>query len=225
MKKIIRMTAIILTAVIMMFCMPVKAQAQDYSFDPETGTLTVHGKGTLYRTSKLWDYRNETRHLVISEGITSIEEECFRGWRELETVDLPYSLLEIEPFAFQITLFREVNYHGQVYRWEEIEIGEGNESLFPRVKFLLGYSLLSIQVTKQPLKTVYRAGETFDPEGMIITADFNYFGSVQTSRKIYEDHYVIEDTEPLTVGQNRVAIRYEYGCQKRYAYVSISVTE
>lgn len=230
MKKIIRqlmkMTFIALTAFIMMLAVPTKIQAENTSsFDPVTGTLTVKGKGILYRGRYLGNYRNETKHLVISEGFTSIEEECFRGWRETETVDLPYSLHEIEPYAFQSTLFLEVNYHGTGYKWEGIEIGEGNESLFPRVKFLQGYSLNSIQVTKPPLKTEYRAGETFDPEGMIVMADFDNFGTLKTTRKLYADQYVIEDMEPLTVDQNYVVIRYQYGCQKRWTYVTINVTE
>lgn len=226
-RQLMKMTLIALTAFIMMLSVPVKVQAETgYSFDPATETLTISGKGMLMRTSSLFSYRDETKHLVISEGITSIEEECFRGWWGLESVELPRSLHEIEAYAFQASNPCEVRYHGPADRWKGIQIGEGNESLVKKVKFMTGLSLNAIQITKQPLKTVYKAGETFDPEGMIVTAVLdNYYGSLNEKRKAQVDDYIIEDTEPLTAGQSYVSIRYQAGCQIRRAFVEIEVKE
>lgn len=230
MKKIIRqlmkMTLIALTAFIMMLSVPVKVQAEtSSSFDPATGTLTINGKGMLIHRLYLEDYRNETKHLVISEGITSIEEGCFRRWHELESVELPRSLHEIEAYAFQATSPYEVSYHGPVDRWEGIQIAEGNESLVSKVKFLIGYSLNSIQITKQPLKTEYNAGETFDPYGMVVTAVLDHYGTLKPQRKVNVNDYVIEDTEPLTADQRYVSIRYQSSCQIRRTRVRIEVKE
>lgn len=226
-RQLMKMTIVLLTAFIMMLTVPVKVQAETgYSFDPATETLTINGKGMLMRRSSLYNYRYETKHLVISEGITSIEEECFRGWWGLESVELPRSLHEIEAYAFQATSPLEVRYHGPADRWEGIQIEEGNESLVKKVKFMIGLSLNSIQITKQPLKTEYKAGETFDPEGMIVTAVLdNYYGSLNGIRKVQVDHYIIEDTEPLTAGQRYVSIRYQASCQTRRTSVRIEVKE
>ena len=70
-----------------------------WSFDEETGTLTVSGIGAI----DVGAFAGESmiRHLVIEEGITGIGMSAFEGCTELETLSLPGSLQEIGTAAFK----------------------------------------------------------------------------------------------------------------------------
>ena len=65
----------------------------------------------------------------------------------------------------------------------------------------------SIEITKQPDKTEYMAGEDFDPTGMVVTAHYTDGTTADLSR----DKYVIFDGDQLTQGQTDVTIQYNDG--------------
>ena len=65
----------------------------------------------------------------------------------------------------------------------------------------------SIEITKQPDKTEYMAGEDFDPTGMVVTAHYTDGTTADLSR----DKYVIFYGDELTQGQKDVTIQYNDG--------------
>ena len=65
----------------------------------------------------------------------------------------------------------------------------------------------SIEITKQPDKTEYMAGEDFDPTGMVVTAHYTDGTTADLSR----DKYVIFYGDQLTQGQTYVTIQYNDG--------------
>ena len=65
----------------------------------------------------------------------------------------------------------------------------------------------SIEITKQPDKTEYKAGEDFDPTGMVVTAHY----TDGTTADLTRDQYVIFYGDKLTQGQTYVTIQYNDG--------------
>lgn len=63
--------------------------------------------------------------------------------------------------------------------------------------------LVGIEVTAQPAKTVYKAGETFDPTGMVITATY----SDSTTREVTD--YTVTPAGALTAADTVVSVTYE----------------
>lgn len=81
-----------------------------YSFDVLTGTLTVSGTGSIDGYAEIVDtVEDRITSVVIEEGITAVEMKsgqfywgtpCFSGFKNLTTVSLPSTLLEIGYGAF-----------------------------------------------------------------------------------------------------------------------------
>lgn len=65
----------------------------------------------------------------------------------------------------------------------------------------------SIEITTPPTKTEYKAGEDFDPAGMVVTAHYTDGTTADLSR----DQYVIFYGDKLTKGQTDVTIQYNDG--------------
>lgn len=79
------------------------------AFDEESGTLTISGKGRLAHlyparfydmageeyVNSYWDGNNFVKKIVISEGITAIEQ-CFASMNALLEIELPKSLQSIQ---------------------------------------------------------------------------------------------------------------------------------
>lgn len=65
----------------------------------------------------------------------------------------------------------------------------------------------SIEITKQPDKTEYMAGEDFDPTGMVVTAHYTDGTTADLSR----DKYVIFYGDKLALGRASVTIQYNDG--------------
>ncbi len=63
-------------------------------------------------------------------------------------------------------------------------------------------TLTGIEVTTQPTKVTYSAGETFDPTGMVVTASYDN-GLSETV-----DDYTYSPTEALTTSDDTVTISY-----------------
>lgn len=78
------------------------------TFDKDTGTLTISGKGEMADYSYVWengnmvaismpwyDYRNEISALKVEEGITGVGDFAFNGYTILTNVELPNGLARI----------------------------------------------------------------------------------------------------------------------------------
>ena len=76
--------------------------------------------------------------------------------------------------------------------------------------------LETLTITKQPNKTVYKSGESFDPTGMIVTAGYGYgLTSDVTGYSV--------SPQILTDGVTEVTITYTEGRVTKTAMVSVTV--
>ena len=78
-----------------------------WTYDPATQTLTISGSGDMrnYNSDNgiypPWDYTwSVTKKVVIQNGVTSIGDEAFYYFRNVESVSLPESVTRIGEFAF-----------------------------------------------------------------------------------------------------------------------------
>lgn len=78
-----------------------------FNYEPESATLTVKGSGDIldYKENDLksrpWNvYRDETKHIVISDGITSVGSYSFAQFKYTQTVELPNSVKSIGEASF-----------------------------------------------------------------------------------------------------------------------------
>lgn len=83
------------------------AGSVSFNYEPESATLTVKGSGDIldYKENDLksrpWNvYRDETKHIVISDGITSVGSYSFAQFKYTQTVDLPSSVKSIGEASF-----------------------------------------------------------------------------------------------------------------------------
>lgn len=81
-----------------------------------------------------------------------------------------------------------------------------------------GIKLTEIAVTTAPRKTAYKAGETFDPAGMVVTATYSNGATLKCTG------YNYEPSTPLTVSDTAVTIRYTEGGVTKTATQAITVT-
>lgn len=81
-----------------------------------------------------------------------------------------------------------------------------------------GIKLTGIAVTKAPLKTAYKAGETFDPAGMVVTATYS------NGAKLDNPAYTVAPSGALAVGTTTVTIAYSEGGVTKTAAQAITVT-
>ncbi len=78
-----------------------------FNYEPESATLTVKGSGDIldYKENDLksrpWNvYRDETKHIVISDGITSVGSYSFAQFKYTQTVELPSGVKSIGEASF-----------------------------------------------------------------------------------------------------------------------------
>lgn len=70
-----------------------------YSFNEETGIMTISGSGEIYNN---WDKKIQPQicELIIEEGVTNTGENSFKDAVKLQKVSLPDSLTEISDHTF-----------------------------------------------------------------------------------------------------------------------------
>lgn len=78
----------------------------------------------------------------------------------------------------------------------------------------------SIEITTPPDKTEYKAGEDFDPTGMVVTAHYTDGTTADLSR----DKYVIFYGDKLALGRASVTIQYNDGSGNSGIYVDLPIT-
>ena len=76
-----------------------------WSFDEETGTLTITGSGAMYSWSSPYDvpwgtYRGSIAELALPEGLSSVGGDAFFGCTKLKSVTIPSSVTGIGNSAF-----------------------------------------------------------------------------------------------------------------------------
>ena len=88
----------------------------------------------------------------------------------------------------------------------------------PIVGTAVGIKLTGIAITKAPTKTAYKAGETFDPAGMVVTATYS------NGAKLENPAYTVAPSGALSAGTTTVTITYSEGGITKTATQAISVT-
>ena len=103
-----------------------------YSFDWETGTLTIGGEGSVsYDFSTPWNaYKDEIKTVIIEDGITAIDIFAFFNHKNLETVVIGADVSAVYTGAFMsCSAITDVYYNGSEAQWDNITIGSDNEML------------------------------------------------------------------------------------------------
>ena len=142
--------------------------------------------------------------VTMTASVAGVEGETlegsvafYDGETELKTVPLEnnsaqFKTSELTAQTHEITAkyipAEEANYKGSVSEKVAANIAEVKET--------------GIEVTTQPAKTTYTDSETFNPEGMIVTAHYN-----NGSTKEVED-YTVDTTTKLTVDTKKVQITH-----------------
>lgn len=80
-----------------------------------------------------------------------------------------------------------------------------------------GIKLTGIAITKPPKKTVYTTGETFDPDGMVVTATYS------NGAKLTSPSYTFSPAGALTAGDTVVTIIYTEGGVTKTATQAITL--
>lgn len=71
-----------------------------YTYDENTKTLTINGKGEMWDDSGLSNGLEEVENIIIEEGVTSIGEYSFEKVTEVKTLTIPNSVTTIKRGAF-----------------------------------------------------------------------------------------------------------------------------
>lgn len=75
-------------------------------------------------------YGRNAKKIILSEGITEVEQEAFADCYDTEQLSLPKSLKTIEEHAFWgCSSLKDVYYNGSKSDWKKISIAPGNENL------------------------------------------------------------------------------------------------
>lgn len=87
----------------------------------------------------------------------------------------------------------------------------------PIVGTVVGIKLTGIAITTPPTKTAYKAGEVFDPAGMVVTATYS------NGAKLTSPSYTFSPAGALTAGDTFVTITYTEGGITKTATQAITV--
>ena len=100
-----------------------------WKLDPETGTLTISGAGSM--TEAPWqEYKDLIKEVIVEDGVQSIVTMAFSGCENLQTVILPNTLTTIEDYAFEgCTALIQATYTGTEEQWAAVTVGSGNDRL------------------------------------------------------------------------------------------------
>ena len=88
----------------------------------------------------------------------------------------------------------------------------------PIVGTVVGIKLTGIAITTPPKKTAYKPGETFDSDGMVVTATYS------NGAKLTSPSYTFSPAGALTAGDKAITITYTEGGVTKTATQAITVT-
>lgn len=137
------------------------------------------------------------------------------GEKDDKTVDVAYSNETASAFTFDPSTSTELTTSDESVNIS-YTVGEITRSTTQAITVTapITWDLKGISVTTPPTKTVYTAGESFDPYGMVVTATYeNHNNTEQTKQETVDiDNLSLSpDTEtPLTTGDTAITITY-YG--------------
>lgn len=101
--------------------------AISWSFDTETGVLTISGEGAMTDYSAAsetpwYSYAGLIKSVVIEEGVTTVADYAFKGTALTEVV-LPYSLVEVSSSAFgDCYSLATVTFTGTQDEWDALDV-------------------------------------------------------------------------------------------------------
>ena len=101
-----RLFAGLLSAVMLLSLLPATALADSgtieggFNWTLDGTTLTLTGSGELTISNAPWN-KDDIQTVIINGAVTSIGNECFRGWTNLQSITLPETLQAIGENAFR----------------------------------------------------------------------------------------------------------------------------
>ena len=109
-------------------------------------------------------------------------------------------------YSSKNTQSRGINFHdyGNVSNlW--VEVTSDSTALFNSIEILYNCnpkSLTGVSIESEPIKTVYAVGETFDPDGMVVKANYS------NATKVATENYSISPNRPLTLSDTKVTVSF-----------------
>ncbi len=82
-----------------------------------------------------------------------------------------------------------------------------------------GIKLIELSISKAPTKTAYKAGETFDPSGMVVTAIYS------NGAKLDHPAYTVTPSDPLSASDTYVTLSYTENGVTKTARQAVTVTK
>ena len=99
-----------------------------------------------------------------------------------------------------------------------VAAGEKIDVLAEKLTDIPSLSLDSLSITTAPTKTEYTAGDTFDPAGMVVTANFSNDASLNVTNYTYSP-------STLTLGDTAVTVSLTFGSDTKSVLQAVTVQE
>ena len=197
----------------------------EFSYDPETKTLTVFGSGDMpscVNGAPWYPVAINAEKLVVSEGITAIGSYAFSSMSALAEIELPSGIRSIGMMAFYNTYFynlAENRTGGALY----ISVSDEEKYLIdaePAVGLTYTVEQGTVLIADNAFEGCASINTVTVPEGVKYIGDCAFRGCVQL-RRIDLPKTVIEIGERATVACEKLtSVRYA-GSPKAFAAVSI----
>lgn len=193
-----------------------------------TGNLTAIEEGTAIIKAISADGKNAECEITVKNDIDNVKINTYpkTEYNKGEQLDLKDGILDVTFENGETKKIHMINEEGKetvnVTGYNSDQFGKQEvtlECLKKTISFevtVLG-KLTEINITKEPTKTQYKEGETFEPDGMIVTATYDNGTIAEIPKQTGEDvaGYTVIDGDNLTAGKETVTISYiENGVEK-----------
>ncbi len=161
------------------------------SNDDTPSTLKVQFKSNLASLGAVSSF-SHYRKTVLSE---TVDVESKEGGKIHDSVSFIVPL-DVDPYAALWVAISQTDLASGSFAYiDNVTLVEDSAAVS---------DVASIAVTKQPTKTVYATGETFDLSGMVVTATM----SDGTTAELGEGEYTVSEFDSSTAGEKTITVTY-----------------
>ncbi len=133
-------------------------------FNSENSVLNVNGNGIITEQSIDFSDKSSIRHIIFSDKITQIGENCFRNSTNLKTIVFPSSITKISNNAFEnCQNLDTIFFTGSKAMWDTIEKPE-----FTSEVIFVEDSTPYLYFIQKPIQVSYFQNDTINTDGAII---------------------------------------------------------
>lgn len=178
----------------------------EWSFDEETGTLTITGEGATdnYTIDNLPDYnRLEVKNVVVDEGITSLGDFALVFDRDIESIVFPQTLTAIgenTPFGFRRVQGEETSV---LEKTEEIKVSAYDETPVKAYAETNGFEYISLNPKPQEFPKLVIDNSikaVLDNAGKLI-----YLYQTDVEKTVFEENFNKADYTEAAVSTDKMA--------------------